>query len=176
MHGITAEAIGAEAAEAAIGVQAIRVAATWSARALVQIDAALCGTSVAIVSRRAVAAITALEIRTDGTGSAHIRICALIEILAAVIGIAHVALGADARVIAGRVDALGVGTAGQRIAALVDVRAQHLAVARVTVLALAEEVRRQITALGILHATRRYRRILAFVNVCKDKTKRKPIV
>lgn len=61
---------------------------------------------------------------------------------------------------------------GQRIAALVDVRAQHLAVASVAVLALAQEVRWQIATLGILYATRCYRGILTFVNVCAKERER----
>lgn len=170
MHGITAEAIGAQAAKTAIGIQTIRIASAGRACALVQIGATLFGTSVAIVSRRAVAAITALEICTYGTGSAHIRICAFINILTTVVGIAHEALGAGARVVAGRIYALSMGTTSQRIAALVNVRTQHLAIARIAILTFAQEVRRQITALGILHATRCYRRILAFVNVCNKQS------
>lgn len=74
--------------------------------------------------------------------------------------------------VARRIDALGMGATSQRIAALVDVRAQHLAVASVAILALAQEVRWQIATLGILYATRCYRGILTFVNVCGTERER----
>jgi len=111
--------------------------------------------------------MTALEIRTYGTGSADIRVRALVHILATlpIRIVAHIALRAGACVVARRVGAQGVGAAVLRIAALVHIRAEDLAVALVAIFALAEEVRRQVAALGVLHAARCYRGILAFVNV-----------
>lgn len=73
--------------------------------------------------------MTALEICTYGTRSADIWVCALIDILATVIGIAHKALRTRARIISGRIDALCVDATGQWIAALVNVCAQHFAIA-----------------------------------------------
>lgn len=169
IHGIPVETIGAQATETAICVQAIRIASARCTGTLIEIDTTLFGTTITIVSRRAVAAITALEICTYGTGSANIGVCAFIDILATIIGIAHKALGAGACVVARRIDALSMCTAGQRIAALVHIRAQHFTIARIAVLALAQEMRWQIATLGILYATRCYRWILAFVNVCEER-------
>lgn len=171
MHRVTAVSLRTQAAKAALRIQTVRIPAAGRAGALVMIHAAGLRASISIVSRRAVAAMTALEIRTYGTGSADIRIRALVHILATlpIRIVAHKALGARARVVARRVGAQGVGSAVLRVAALIDIRAEHFAVALIAVLALAKEVRRQIAALGVLHASRCYRGILAFVNVCGGK-------
>lgn len=167
VHWITTVSVRTQAAEAAVCVQAVRIPSAGRPCALILVQTAGLRASIAVVSRRAVAAITALEIRTYGTGSADIRVGALVHILATlpIRIVAHIALRAGACVIARRVGAQGVRAAVLRIAALVHIRAKNLAVALVAILALAEEVRRQVAALGVLHAARCYRGILAFVNV-----------
>lgn len=121
MTGITRIAVGADTLEATVVIQALRITSTWRTCTLIIVGTAVRRARITVVTFWAVAAITALEVRTDGTWTAGIRMCALVDVRTAVIWIAMVAFGTCAGVIAGRIDALRTSTAGSGTLALVEV-------------------------------------------------------
>lgn len=124
-HRVTVESFRAFAPEASHVISAQCVPSARRAGTFVKVGASLGRACVTIESGRAVAAITALHIRTYGTWSANSRLGALVHVGAPVVRIADEAVPAQTRVVAGHVDALSVHAARLRIQTLVDVYAKR---------------------------------------------------
>lgn len=122
-HRVTVESFRALAPEASHVISAQCVPSAGGTGTFVKVGASLGRACVTIESGGAVAAITALHIRTYGTWSANSRLGALVHVGAPVVRIADEAVPAQTRVVAGHVDALGVHAARLRIQTLVDVYA-----------------------------------------------------
>lgn len=127
-HRVTVESFRALAPEASHVISAQCVPSAGGTGTFVKVGASLGRACVTIESGGAVAAITALHIRTYGTWSANSWLGALVHVGAPVVRIADEAVPAQTRVVAGHVDALGVHAARLGIQTLVDVCTPFLAV------------------------------------------------
>lgn len=140
-HWVALKTVGTLAAKAPDVVSAQGVPSAWRSCTFIEVDASLSRACVPVEPGGAVAAITALVVRTYGTWSANSRLSALVDIRAPIVRVTVEAVLTQARIVTGIVDTLGVHSTRLWVDTLVDVCTPFLSVALESWLAFAHKMR-----------------------------------